>query len=170
MEFVEAFNARDYRRAQRICEGNPAIDSYPLEFACAFLWLMGRPELDDIQSLAAKAMDCWNNAAPASLQIPRRRDLYTTAWLFETAMTLRDQDFEAVGIEKMRSLEGVWLAEQFLRQIPDGDPLYLTARIEIARLKVGVVRTATMKFHTGPTRSSSICRSSFRTTNTWRCI
>ncbi len=108
-----------------------------LELAQILLYLAGRPEIDDELVLAQQAnviLTAYLRRVPDDTAAVNLR---TSGWLLETAIRLRQQDFESLGL-KMRSIDGAWVAESLLRQIEPDDPLYYKSLIYIARLNCGV--------------------------------
>ena len=107
-----------------------------LALAELLLALAGRPETDNELALIQTARAVLAEYLRHSPKDPAALYLATSAYLMETAIRLRDQDFEALGL-MMRKPEGLWAAESMLRQIPPEDPLYLKSLMYIARMNCG---------------------------------
>lgn len=107
-----------------------------LALAELLLALAGRPETYDELALTQKAGAVLSEYLTHVPEDPAALYLSTSVYLMETAIRLRNQDFEALGVV-MRSSEGQWAAESMLRQISPEDPLYLKSLIYIARMNCG---------------------------------
>ncbi len=147
---TDCFNDKLFEEAMDLLDEAQTKDEYPLAFASAYLWLAGRPEVENYRELVTEARSLLEGYLETDPDNAAALDLYANAWLFDTAMLLRDQKYKEVGVLGMRSLEGVHLAEQMLRQLTESDPLYYSALIERARISCGLdPNQGNERFHYG---------------------